>query len=417
MAAVTGAVADYERLRRLLGAEELRWLVERARARLERGLPVDGTVTMRPATPSQRQAAARLLGRPAGRGASLQVALPAVEAVLREAGLAADLRTAIETLTGPVADLAGERAAAGAAWASALAPLEEVAQRRPVLEPWIQWLQATGLLRRLSGDDPRRARRLAQQAVAVLDRLPGGGQPLSVLASEVDDGHALDHGQPLATLVLRAAALLGGTPLGDGAEWRRTVWASVGVLSGELTNPVLTLDLPGDAHTATGRALAVWSGAGQPVHLTARQLLRDPPSLPVEGRDVFVCENPTVVAAAANRLAGGVAPLVCTNTHPGAAATVLLRLLAAAGARLHYHGDFDWPGITFANTVIGRFGARPWRLDAISYRRAAGSGGPSLRGRPVMAAWDPQLTHAMQTLGAKVEEERVLDDLLDDLEG
>jgi Protein of unknown function C-terminus (DUF2399) len=34
-------------------------------------------------------------------------------------------------------------------------------------------------------------------------------------------------------------------------------------------------------------------------------------------------------------------PVVCANAHPGAAATVLLRQLAAAGSRLRYHGDFD----------------------------------------------------------------------------
>ena len=40
------AEADLERLRRLLGGAELRWLVARVRARLERGLPLDGTVTL-----------------------------------------------------------------------------------------------------------------------------------------------------------------------------------------------------------------------------------------------------------------------------------------------------------------------------------------------------------------------------------
>jgi Protein of unknown function C-terminus (DUF2399)/Phenazine biosynthesis-like protein len=102
---------------------------------------------------------------------------------------------------------------------------------------------------------------------------------------------------------------------------------------------------------------------------------------------------------------------------PGAAATVLLRQLAAAGARLRYHGDFDWPGTTIANGIIGRLGARPWRLDSGAYRSAAALGGASLRGRPVTAAWDPPLTAAMLEVGVKVEEERVLGDLLADLAG
>ncbi len=402
------AGADLERLRRLLGGEELRWLVERARARLERGLSLQGTVTLEGSTEAQRRAVARLLGRPVGRGGSLHVSLPAVEAVLLGADLAPDLAAAVQALGGPVTDRAAERSAAEQHWSAVLAVAEQAAQRRPALTPWVEWLRGSGLLRRLAGGASERAR---------LDLLPAGGQPLSVVAAAgAGDGHLLDPDQPLATLVLRAAALIGGTPQGDGAEWRRTVWASVGVLAGELTNPVLTLNLPGDPRTATGRALAVWAEAGQPVHLTARQLLRDPPDLSALRRSgVFVCENPSVVAETANRLGTASAPLICANTHPGSAATVLLRQLGAAGARLRYHGDFDWPGITIANGIMARFGALPWRLDAGAYRSAAPPDGPRLRGSPISATWDPGLTEAMLELGVKVEEERVLDDLLDDL--
>jgi len=237
-----------------------------------------------------------------------------------------------------------------------------------------------------------------------------------VLANTVTDGHALDAGRPLATLVIHAAARLGGVPDAEGAEWRRTVWASVGVLSGELTSPVLCLNVPGDDSTGSGRAIAVWSEVGQPVHLTARQLLRHPPSLQaLRGRRVFVCENPTVVAEAANALGPRCAPLVCCSGHPAGAATVLLRLLALAGANLRYHGDFDWPGLNIANGIFTRLGAEPWRFNAESYRNAACSGGPPLRGRAVQAVWDPQLTDVMLTLGIKIEEERVLPDLLSDL--
>jgi uncharacterized protein (TIGR02679 family) len=405
---------DLERLHRLLGDEELRWLVERIRTRLERGLALDGTVALGPATAAQRRAVARLLGRPVGRGASLHVSLRAVEAVLRRGGLARDLASAVEELSGPVVNRPASRAADAAAWAAA----ERVLEHHAALTPWLEWLRDTGLLRRLAGGDPEMARALAEQAAAVLHRLPAGGQPLSVLAATAaGDEHALDPGRPLTALVLRAAAILGEVPPGDDAEWRRTVWASVGVLTGELTNPVLTLSLPGDLRTVTGRALVVWADAGQPVHLTARQLLRDPPDLPVRDRSVFVCENPTVIAEAARRLGARTAPLVCANAHPGAAATVLLRQLVAAGARLRYHGDFDWPGITIANGIIGRFGAHPWRLDTGAYRAAAALGGASLRGNPVTAAWDPHLTDAMLEVGVKVEEERVLGDLLADLAG
>ncbi|KWX10144.1 hypothetical protein TR74_05390, partial [Carbonactinospora thermoautotrophica] len=59
---------DLDRLRRVLGGEDLRWLVDRMWSRLARDLPLDGDVTLRAATPAQRQAVARLLGRAPGRG-------------------------------------------------------------------------------------------------------------------------------------------------------------------------------------------------------------------------------------------------------------------------------------------------------------------------------------------------------------
>jgi uncharacterized protein (TIGR02679 family) len=134
----------------------------------------------------------------------------------------------------------------------------------------------------------------------------------------------------------------------------------------------------------------------------------------VGGRQVFVCENPTVVAESANRLGAMASPLVCTAGHPGAAATLLLRQLGANGAELRYHGDFDWAGITIADNVITSFGAKPWRLRESDYRHASASGDP-LRGVPVQAVWDLGLTEAMRELAVKIDEERVLDALLDDL--
>src|SRR5260370_20625379 len=104
-------VSAPQRLRQVLGAPELGWLIERIRIRLERGEPVDGTVTLVGATAEQRQAAARLLGHAIGRGTSLSIPLPEVDAALRQAGIASGLRAAVETLAGPVRDPAAARAA------------------------------------------------------------------------------------------------------------------------------------------------------------------------------------------------------------------------------------------------------------------------------------------------------------------
>jgi uncharacterized protein (TIGR02679 family) len=107
--------------------------------------------------------------------------------------------------------------------------------------------------------------------------------------------------------------------------------------------------------------------------------------------------------------------LVCTRGQPSAAVGILLRQLAAAGARLRYHGDFDWAGIRIANTVIARYGAWPWRLSAEDYLAAPRTGKP-LIGERVEPAWDSGLAAAMRERGEAVEEECLVETLLDDLD-
>lgn len=88
--------------------------------------------------------------------------------------------------------------------------------------------------------------------------------------------------------------------------------------------------------------------------------------------------------------------------------------MAGAGARLHYHGDFDWGGIRIANFLHTRIPFTPWHFDATAYL-AAGDVGHPLTGVQVEAAWDPALATTMSATGRRIEEEHVLDTLLADL--
>ena len=128
---------------------------------------------------------------------------------------------------------------------------------------------------------------------------------------------------------------------------------------------------------------------------------------------MYVGENPTVVAAAANRLGAAGAPLVCIEGQPKTAARVLLGRLVAGGIRLVYHGDFDWAGIHIGNLMTRRHGAVPWRFSTADYRAARG--GRLLEGQPVAAAWDAHLAAAMVEMGRAVHEEEVLEVLMRDL--
>ncbi|MBL4844518.1 MAG: TIGR02679 family protein, partial [Planctomycetes bacterium] len=227
----------------------------------------------------------------------------------------------------------------------------------------------------------------------------------------------LDFGTSLGALALRLAAALGEHEgLGD-ALGRREAWASVGVLLDELSAPVLVLNLRAEDDTFSGRQLALHAESGEPARLSARQLLRQPPrfSLVQTGARVFVCENPNVVAVAADRLGPDCAPLVCTEGQPATALRLLLDRLVAAGVQLVYHGDFDGDGLRIADLILRRHGARPWRFTALDYVLTAG--GSELLERPASASWDPALESALRCAKRAVPEERLLDDLLRDLRG
>ncbi len=254
---------------------------------------------------------------------------------------------------------------------------------------------------------------LLTQALAVLADLPGDGQTLSTLAARVfGDAHALDPSRPVATLVKRF--LRHRTPVDEDApEGERELWAHAGiVVGGGITSTALVLNLPAAGDSASARSVRVAADAGQPAWLTLRQLVQAPARWRVVGRCVHVCENPAVVAEAAERLGARCAPLVCTGGQPSAAVNHLLSGLREAGADLAYHGDFDWPGVRIANAVMRRFGARAWSYDAVAYVAAAAAGGAPLGGIPVEPVWDPTLACAMREAGVAVPEERVLDTLL-----
>jgi uncharacterized protein (TIGR02679 family) len=193
-------------------------------------------------------------------------------------------------------------------------------------------------------------------------------------------------------------------------ERDRALWARAGALVNELARPALFLNLPLEG----GQTFA--AEAGEPAYATLRRLLRAPPRLAVAGRPVYVCENPNLVAIAADRLGARCAPLVCTDGMPAAAQRTLLLQLARTEAHILYHGDFDWPGIRIANLVMRAFGARPWRFGAADYISSAdASPGVDLQGTPIAAQWDSALAPAMQERGLAIPEEAVASALLEDL--
>ena len=103
---------------------------------------------------------------------------------------------------------------------------------------------------------------------------------------------------------------------------------------------------------------------------------------------------------------------------PSASQRTLLRQLADQGAHLHYHGDFDWPGLRIGNQVVREHDARPWRFATADYRAAVAAAprpGRPLDDAAVTALWDDALAGAMLIERLAIDEEALADVLLDDL--
>ena len=424
------------RLEKLLGGAELAALRLRLRRHFEGAGPgtSPGVLRLGSLSAAEREALAQLTGRPPRDAKSMKIDLALLDAKLRDAGIAASLRAALERIDGPIAHPAALRAAAQASWSAVVANCAH-----PALAEYLRRPTALGLLKRLARQDAAAAAHLLDAAGAVLRRLPASGLARAQLAAEtLGNAHALDNGQAAATLVLAARRRIEkGLPEADipanrpdddtdgdrddqtddasdnpPEERTRDVWARAGVLVNELARPALLLNLPVQADEGS---VCV---PGEPAYLSLRRLLRTPPRWAVAGQTIFVCENPNLLAIAADRLGGDCAPLACTEGMPAAAQRTLLSQLAQAGARLRYHGDFDWPGLRIANHVMRIWGAQAWRYSALDYEAAALGASHSRRDLAdahVAASWDSALAPAMRHHGLAIAEEAVAVSLLEDL--
>ncbi|MCX4095314.1 TIGR02679 domain-containing protein [Nocardia sp. alder85J] len=246
-----------------------------------------------------------------------------------------------------------------------------------------------------------RTAELAERVAAVWARLPWAGQPwrLAQLAATVThDAHALDYDTELGRAVARLVAAQTGIarPARPGREWR-AVWSAAGVRCDTVSSRVLTLNLPLDITAGHRRGVPAW--------LTLRDLL-GPWHFEPSPQRIYVCENPTVVEAAADELGRHCAPLICTDGVPALAALDLIAGADDAGIELRVRADIDAAGFVIVDTVrTAAPRAEPWRFDVATYTGYFGAGeGDSL-------------IEVYRSCGRDLHEESVLGELLGDLAG
>jgi hypothetical protein len=290
-------------------------------------------------------------------------------------------------------------------------------------------LERTGgdLGRSVPVSSPSEAERRVIIGVTGHYRLPVAGR-VTVRLADLDEAVRTATGLSLEDLLAQLGGPLGTSPASspvsdtssDTASRRalrsapdRPLWdhAEDAVVD-DLASRVLVLNLP-----AEGAGLGEWlTGAarfGTPSYVTLQQLVAHP--LRIRPGTVFACQHRAVLRRAAADLAAASAPLLCAEGQPSAAFGRLAEAIAESGGELRYHGDFDWPPVTVAATLIDGYRARPWRMTAADYLAGAGAAQQPLTGEPRPTPWDPALAAAMQQTGLAVPEEFVADQLIADL--
>src|SRR5262245_6743445 len=139
-----------ERLRRLLGGQDLADLRKRLRRHFERAQldAPPGTIRLADVSPREYEVLASLMGRPTRHASSTQADIAAIDAALQRAGIAPSLKAALESLDGRIVHLPTARAEALARWTSVVDRV-----RHPDLARLLQTTKGLGLLKRLAKHD------------------------------------------------------------------------------------------------------------------------------------------------------------------------------------------------------------------------------------------------------------------------
>lgn len=362
-------------------------------------------------TPTEQRALQGLLGR-----ASKRPSLLELDAALRSA-VGRGLAVWLTELGGPLRDRPAERFARATHRANAEG---QVLNHRLSAEPWFeQWwadVRADGTFATAARFDDRG---YLQASLALLDAVLRGGHdrtPLAVLAGSVTGDTKRLGSSTVRAMVERALSLRAEVDRPADSATRRALWRSFGIIVDDVSSDVLVLNVRPSGSDRLSGWLREAAEVGEPFRITLRQL--SGAGLQLDQTLLSICENPSVLMDAAERLGPGAALLICTDGVPTDAVWHLLEARSPS-TTIRIHADFDAAGCAIAGSFIERVGAVPWRFDATSYLAALARFGamqlPPSKGTVGPTPWDPALSDALAADGRAVYEELLIDDLIADL--
>lgn len=398
-----------KRLIKIFGSEDWDWCRFRLRKTFESGKTLPNSICLNKPSTSERRAYNAFFSK-AGYQGALRVNTKTLEQELKTAFHTPNLLAALEICDGPLTNRLALEEQEKKNWQKVQ---DDALTALPHLAEKISKSFEQGIWRRLSAGNLEQA----QTWVNALKNLHSTLSKernimLTVLAARIcGDAHALDRGQALGRLAIKI--FCNQQQHDNVLSWRQN-WRSLGVIPPETTAPVLCHGIQWPK-LGLGDLWNQSTALGEPLRLTFRSLEHAP--TPLSKNPVYICENPTIIEAAARRLGTRCHPIICSDGQASSAAIKLIQMLEQAGAQLFYHGDADWPGIAIANNLFQQFHTiKPWRFNAEHLLQAHELLGPKLEGTPIEATWDTAFSKALSKRGRALHEESTLELLLSDLD-
>jgi uncharacterized protein (TIGR02679 family) len=173
------------------------------------------------------------------------------------------------------------------------------------------------------------------------------------------------------SLLLKALARRFDVPLPTNAEDGSALYFMAGLLTEGVLNQASVRGVLAFCGEASDPVCDFYNQRGEPHVLTLQHLSRFSHTR-AHKKIIYVLENRAVFSAVSELLPPTCpCTMLCMDNGFNAAASRLLDMLTASGAKIRYSGDMDYKGLTLADKIYLRYPKQfdPWRLDKDEYER------------------------------------------------
>ncbi|MET4655447.1 uncharacterized protein (TIGR02679 family) [Exiguobacterium sp. PvP048] len=250
--------------------------------------------------------------------------------------------------------------------------------RYPQLSDWLSLLEAKNekhrwILKQLDENETI----LKTLHLAITEK-PSDLERISVYAQRIaGDPHAFDGSTVLGRCLIHYLYHLSNQQEGypTSSEAINALLLTFGVLRDDISNFISIANIQATYNGGIHPVFAAASQQQSVLNVPLREILRLDGCHLSRGKDVFVVENSGVFSAILDDVP--TMNLICTHGQIRIAGWKMLDLLALAGCRIHYSGDFDPEGLQMAQRILERYPKQAvlWRMSPGDYALSS----PSVR--------------------------------------